>query len=69
MPPLQSMTWLTANARGRSDCEIASVLGRALSCGLAGQEIFCDDMWQGGKERRRRIIFVFKDEGSQFQLL
>jgi hypothetical protein len=63
------MTWLTANARGRSDREIASVLWRALSCGLAGQEIFRDDMRQEGEERRRRIIFIFKDEGSQFLIL
>jgi len=63
------MTWLTANARGRSDREIASMLWRALSCGLARQEIFRDDMKQEGEERRRRKIFIFEVEGSQFLLL
>jgi hypothetical protein len=63
------MTWLTANARGRSDREIASVLWKALSCGLAGQKIFRDNMRQGGKESRRRKIFIFKNKGSQFLLI
>jgi hypothetical protein len=63
------MTWLTANARGRSDREIASVLWKALSCGLAGQKIFRDDMRQRGEERRRRKIFIFKNKGSQILIL
>jgi hypothetical protein len=63
------MTWLTANTRSRSDREIASVLWRALSCGLAEQEIFRDDMRQEGEERHRRNIFIFNDKGSQFLLL
>jgi hypothetical protein len=63
------MTWLTANARGRSDREIASVLWRALSCGLAGQKIFRDNMRQEGKECHGRKTFIFNDMGSQFLLL
>jgi hypothetical protein len=63
------MTWLTANARGRSDREIASVLWKALSCGWAGQEIFRNDMRQEGEERHRRKIFIFNDKGSQFLIL
>jgi len=63
------MTWLTANARGRSDREIASALWKALSCGLAGQEIFRDKMRQEKEKRHRRKIFIFNDKGSQFLLL
>jgi hypothetical protein len=63
------MTWLTANARGRSDREIASVLLGALSCGLAGQENFRDDMRQWGKDRRRSKMFIYKDKNSQVLIL
>jgi len=75
------MARLTANARGRSDREIASVLWRAFSRALAKTVIFCDDTKRAEEERRmeakrikgekrlRRKIKIFTIVCYQFLLL